>query len=1260
MKPVLLLLSGGLLGGCPALAQDFVNAGTLITVQPGASVYVGTGGLLNRAGGTFTNGGALRVTGPLTNAGTLNLSTGTLESRAAFANSGTLTPGTSAVTFSGAADQLLTPGGATLYQVLVSKPTAGANTLRLAGDLTVSNLLQLTSGYVNTQAPGGTVYTLRLPNGASLSGEASGRYVQGALQITRAAVSGAAVDFGHGVVLDPNGNNLGSVSITRTAGLQLADVSYGQNLGSSPKGIDRIWTVTPTTQPSTPVDLTLSWLPDNDNGLVGFSQVQLWQQPTTGQPWAAVGPTANASTRLFSSSVTVLNRFTVSNNASVAPVTLLSFTPSGGPVGSTFAIAGTNLTGATTITFTPTSGPATAVSSGFVVAGGTSITGVPVPAGLVAGVYTVTVTAAGGTSNGLPFTVTTSASTATPVVTAPTPNQVLANTLPTYAGTAPAGSTVTVYVDGISVGTTTALGTGNFSLAQPVALAQGLHQVFATAQLSGQPVSAGSAPIAFTVDTVAPMVASLSSPAGTSGSSTGTAPLAFSVTFSEPVTGFSAAGISVTNGTVASGPTGSGAGPYTFSVTPTTPGTATTVIIAANAAQDAAGTGNAASLPFSLTYLGGSGTPTTWTANAGSQDWFTPGNWSAGVPTASSDVLIQGGAPFYPVLPAGAATARALTITSPGTLTQNGGTLAVASNLLNNGTLTQLGGTLTVGGDITNNGAFTTTNAIGSGGGTVVLGTGSAGSALLGSSAIRFWNLMVQANGARLGTSAGASVRGVLTLGSNFATQGNSFTIESASTGDALVVNNSGAVVGNATVQRYIDPSLSAGLGYHHYAAAVSNSTVSDLLTTGFTPVINPAYNTSAMPANEVPFPTVYGYDESRLVTASNNLSGFIKGYFSPAALSAPLAVGWGYTVNIAASQLVDFVGTLNNGDLSLSLANNRAGDAEAGWHLVGNPYPAPLDYSLVAVADKVNLEGAMYVYSSTSQYAGVYRPYNNGIGNPIIPMGQGFFVRTAGTSAGALTFRNSQRLTVPNATTFQRTAETRPLVQLTLQAAGSAGSSRLVDELYVYAQAGATAGFDVAFDAEKLPNLTGLNLSAQAGSQQLAIDGLPELNAGPHVVPLAVGVPAPGSYTLAAKQLLNLANVPVYLRDLQTGALIDLAQQPAYSFTAANAAALITGRFELVFSPQPLATVPAALAQQVALYPNPATTSAQLELPPSLSRQPVTATLLDAVGREVRTQVLPAGQASHALQISGLATGVYALRLRTEAGVVVKKLVVE
>jgi methionine-rich copper-binding protein CopC len=918
--------------------------------------------------------------------------------------------------------------------------------------------------------------------------------------------------------------------------------------------------------------------------------------------------------------------------------------------------------------------------------------------------------------------INTQPTTAAPVITTPANGSFSNNRSVTATGTAPAGSIVSIYIGVNLAGTTSASAAGAFSYLIPGTAPDGTYTVSATAQSSGATVSPVSNINTFTIDGTAPN-ATLSSSVPNNGTTT-TSPVSFTATFNEPVTGLTAAGLTVTNGTVTSGPTAGSGNTYTFQVTPSTAGTVT-VRVAANAAQDRATNGNTASALYSLTFVapaiavapaslnngqqgvaysqalsatGGTapytyaitagalpaglsltngtiaGTPTTngtfnftvtatdastapgpysgsqayslvitapaitattWTGTI-STDWFTAGNWTQGVPDATIDATIptapSGGR--FPNISAGTATVRNLTFNSGATLTQSGGTLAIAANLTNNGT-------------------FLPTS------GTVVLGN-TAFSNIFGASSIRFWNLTVGTSGAQLSTSIGASVQRLLTLNGNFSTNGNQFVLESNNTLTALVVNNSSNVVtGTVTVQRAIDPSVNPGLGYRHYSSPVSNSTVGDLATSGFTPLVNPAFNTVASPYTITPFPTVYGYDDSRL-SLTNNLDMFDKGFFSPSALSDPLAVGKGYTVNIAATEVVDFQGTLNNGDLPLNLTSTRnTYPSDGGWQFLGNPYPAPLDYSRVAAADRAGLESAIYIYSSTSQYMGRYRVYVNGIGNPVVPLGQGFFARAASGQATAnMTFRNSQRLTVPNGTTLQRTtADPRPLVQLTLQGQGAA----LADEAYVYFENGATSGFDLEYDAEKLPNPSGLNLATHQVSRQLSIDGQPELGTAQRVVPLAVGVPAPGVYTFTASQLLNLSAVPVYLRDVQTGALLDLRQQPSYQFTVANAAALNTTRFELIFSPQqPLATVPAALAQQVAVYPNPARTQVAIELPLGLSRQPTTAALLDALGRVVRTQQLPAGLATHTLPLADLATGVYSLRLTTEQGTVVKKLVIE
>jgi uncharacterized repeat protein (TIGR02543 family) len=107
-----------------------------------------------------------------------------------------------------------------------------------------------------------------------------------------------------------------------------------------------------------------------------------------------------------------------------------------------------------------------------------------------------------------------------------------------------------------------------------------------------------AAQLSRTYDSVRPAVA-LSS---TAADPTSVSPVPVTITFSEPVTGFTESDISVGNGTVASGSlSGSGAA-YTANIIPAADG-AVTVDVAAGAAQDAAGNTNTAAARLSITYV---------------------------------------------------------------------------------------------------------------------------------------------------------------------------------------------------------------------------------------------------------------------------------------------------------------------------------------------------------------------------------------------------------------------------------------------------------------------------------------------------------------------------------------------------------------------------------------------------------------------------------------------------------------------------------
>lgn len=691
-----------------------------------------------------------------------------------------------------------------------------------------------------------------------------------------------------------------------------------------------------------------------------------------------------------------------------------------------------------------------------------------------------------------------------------------------------------------------------------------------------------------------------------------------------------------------------------------------------------------------------------WVGSSSSTDYAVPANWSLRrVPSAGDNVIIRKVGDLVPVMSMvngmtvttqtpvvnqptinQLGTANTLTVDQNATLTIGAlGNLNLYGNLITNGTLvgngsiTTLGTTLhTIDGTASGTGGVLTVNDL--------LVSSSPGAIL--TTPLRI-NRLLSLTGNLTTTTAGP-----LTLLSATGVTGIT----------SFVVNNPGVVIGTVTMQRAIDNSINPGLGYRHYSAPVSNTTVADLTTSGFTPVLTQSYNTSPTPPATVPFPTVYGYDQT-LVNRTNTSPDFDKGFFVPAALTSPLVPGRGYTANLNGSQLEDFVGTLNNGDITPAMQasataagatgnlyrspSSSLNSASAGYQFLGNPYPAPIDFRLFFSADPtVNaftgttptatttvpttypIYQTLYVYYSTSQYGGMYRTYSaaSGIGNPIIPSGQGFMVRipsslvtaTTGYSAN-FTFRNGQRLTTSDNTTFQRSAlDTRPQLELTL----GTGGAPMLDVFNLVFHPGSTTADNDQYDALKAPNQNNMSLNSTTPSgEALAIDARP-LATGETIIPLHVAVAEDGTYTLRLSSQANMGGLYAYLRDKQAGTLTNLSQQTNYPFTTSTTANN-TARFELVVSPQPLAAAPAALAKQVALYPNPAKASVSLELPASLGAEAIRASFIDALGRTVRTVTLPAqGSTAHQLDLHGLAPGVYALRLSTSAGTIVNRLAVE
>ncbi|WP_400192144.1 discoidin domain-containing protein [Hymenobacter sp. B81] len=745
----------------------------------------------------------------------------------------------------------------------------------------------------------------------------------------------------------------------------------------------------------------------------------------------------------------------------------------------------------------------------------------------------------------------------------------------------------------------------------------------------------------------------------------------------------SAANGSFASGTVIGTLALSGTGPLTGTIAATLPaGTALGTgyrirVEASNPALVSTNTNGSDLTVQALSFVWTGGTSTAWTDGR---------NWSCGqAPNSSSNVVVAPAA-FNPMVSL-AGNIRSLTVNAGATVTMTA-PLTLTGDLLNQGTMLAgtgsrlilagstpqtLGGSapivvgdlqinagatlrlttpLRVAGNWLSNGSFEAGTAL-------VTLNGSSPQSLSGSTPPRFYDLQL-ANPAGARCSTNVQVSRLLTL-----TQGNLvsdgfLTLRSTAAGTAMVVNpvGGGLVTGRATMERFITGAGSSG--YRHYASPMQlgSATVSEFADDLPVFELNPAYNTQGNTVS--PFPTFFQYNEARL----NAAAGFFdQGWLVPAATDNLLPLR-GYSAQTNPTTTVDISGVLQNGSVSIPLT--RGGQAGSGWNLLGNPYPAPIDWDLVPASPGV--DKALYVFVPSGPYTGAYQSYVNGIGqnggSKDVAAMQGFFVRATAASA-TLSLSNAVRHTSYLSPAFNRTGPNGPAATaarplLRLEARNAQGQA---DEAVLYFEPQAGQNYQPGFDAYKVQlNGNGRpSLWSQAGNDALSINGLPALSLG-QLIPLGLRVSQPGSHTLVATELLNLpAGTQMWLEDRELGRYHNLSQVPSYAFTMAPSYA--GQRFFLWLGSRPTATTAAALQAATRLYPNPTNTGrVRLEVDGLREQRPATVQVLNVIGQVVHTLTVPVQRSliRQELDLGTLPAGVYSVRIYAAEGVITQRLIRE
>ncbi|WP_348679278.1 hypothetical protein [Flavobacterium coralii] len=294
-----------------------------------------------------------------------------------------------------------------------------------------------------------------------------------------------------------------------------------------------------------------------------------------------------------------------------------------------------------------------------------------------------------------------------------------------------------------------------------------------------------------------------------------------------------------------------------------------------------------------------------------------------------------------------------------------------------------------------------------------------------------------------------------------------------------------------------------------------------------------------------------------------------------------------------------NFTGTLNNGEITVSVANTAN-----GFNMVGNPYPSPINIHDFYTENTGIIEpgSALYFFrkrndtsATTSTYATITMAAyvaneapggdtgsDTFTGNPanwVINPGQGFFVKV---DSSPIVFNNSMRAIANNGQFFRQAENNNDdwaISRLWLNFTGVNGEFSQAAIAY---NAQTTTGIDYGWDGRSA-NDGPIALYTTAMGENLSVQARGEF-AVQDVVLLGFSVSQAGTYTIALNNLDGVFTAidEIYLKDLEEQQVVNL-KETGYTFN--SGAGQINDRFEIVYSMEALDNAAFASAQNVVLY---------------------------------------------------------------------------
>ena len=508
--------------------------------------------------------------------------------------------------------------------------------------------------------------------------------------------------------------------------------------------------------------------------------------------------------------------------------------------------------------------------------------------------------------------------------------------------------------------------------------------------------------------------------------------------------------------------------------------------------------------------------------------------------------------------------------------------------------------------------------------------------------------------------SGGVNISNMLSILGGTLTTGGNLTLKSTSTKTAYIPTiSSGSISGNITVERYI-PALRK---FRFLAAPVVGATAAQWRDNGgttpgigthITGNINGGINFDASTTNAA---SAFSYNESLAgsdvtvgsgATSDPGWTAFTDGN------TQALTNGKGFRILVRGDRTISLTGgtaTANPTTLSVTgtypassviIATTKTNAfTNSGYNLVGNPYPATIDWNAVTKGANISATYTTYNPSSNS-----YVQWNGSTGDATryIASGQAFFVQQTGATGG-ITIAEANKVTNAAGNFFRNKLSDHLKVSMTYDSAN-------YDAAFIHFREDAQNDFDT-YDGLKFQN-AGVNIaSVGTDGKRYNINSLSSLTKTTEM-PLSVLGSVLTNFELKFEDVESFKNHELYLIDHYLNKMLLLSNGFTYPIAlSSDSASVKDGRFKIVFVQKATGiNLNEKNANAFILYPNPAANTIHLLLDAKNTyNENVSFEIFNQLGARLQQGNLDFTTAKdQAIAIDNLAQGSYFIKLQSNS----------